>query len=259
MKQEATIPDWMLERYTLGELPPAALSRLETALSGPAADALHKRLAAIEAGNRTFLDRYPDLESLPSRKKQPLLGRLTDTLALHWKTLAPAVAVFLAVLLATIPGTDRQITTLTDGNRIKGSGDTLVVFRQASRSNAEQLSNGSTIRPNDRLQLGFRAEKARHAVILSIDGRGAVTLHYPDSPGDSTAVQMGRLQLLEKSYILDDAPAFERFFLILSDTRVDTASIIRKARQLAGRARNMAKIPGVCARQLSILFRKAPL
>lgn len=112
---------------------------------------------------------------------------------------------------------------------------------------------------HDRLQIEFRAARARHAMIVSVDGRGAVTLHYPDRADSPTAVKPGQLRLLEKSYILDDAPRYERFFLLLSDTPIQPGRILAHLNRLAARGSrfaSLARVPGLAMKQLSLLLYK---
>ena len=44
------------------------------------------------------------------------------------------------------------------------------------------LRDGATARPGDLLQLAYAAGGETHGVILSIDGAGSVTLHFPRTP-----------------------------------------------------------------------------
>ena len=70
-------------------------------------------------------------------------------------------------------------------------------------------------------------------MILSIDGRGAVTLHLPESKGDSTKLELSKQSLLPNAIELDDAPEFERFFFLTSDSPIDVNGILQEAQDLA--------------------------
>jgi hypothetical protein len=71
-------------------------------------------------------------------------------------------------------------------------------------------------------------------VIFSIDGRSALTLHYPYAVSGSTELVPGRRIPLEEAYTLDDAPDCEIFFFVISDKPVDAAAILDRAGRLAG-------------------------
>jgi hypothetical protein len=54
-------------------------------------------------------------------------------------------------------------------------------------------------------------------VVLSIDGRGAVTWHLPpEYPGPAARLGSGVETTLPWSFELDDAPGFERFVMIVA-------------------------------------------
>jgi hypothetical protein len=75
--------------------------------------------------------------------------------------------------------------------------------------------------------------RERYGVIFSIDGRAAVTLHYPYTPGQSTRLVSGKLVPLKEAYTLDDAPDFEIFFFVISDKPLDSGTVLKAAEQLA--------------------------
>ena len=82
------------------------------------------------------------------------------------------------------------------------------------------------------LRLGYVAAGRRFGVILSIDGRGAVTLHFPSSPTGATALAGPGESLLPDAFELDDAPEFERFFLITADSPPAVDGVLAAARSL---------------------------
>jgi len=98
-------------------------------------------------------------------------------------------------------------------------------------------------------------------VLLSIDGRGHVTLHSPDA-GETMATRLsGKGEVrLPSAYELDDAPAFERFFLVRAATPFSIATALDAARALAAqpsaRKQSLALPPGF--EQISLALDKAP-
>jgi hypothetical protein len=98
-----------------------------------------------------------------------------------------------------------------------------------------ELRDGSTgvplARPSPAVSAAFPRE--RYGVIFSIDGRSAVTLHFPYSPRQSTRLTLGKRVPLEEAYTLDDAPDFEIFFFVVHDEALDPRAVLTLAEQLA--------------------------
>jgi hypothetical protein len=85
------------------------------------------------------------------------------------------------------------------------------------------------------VQLAYGSRGGGHGVLLSIDGAGKVTLHWPEKQ-DGAAPPLkatGEIRL-PSAYELDDAPAFERFFLVRAATPFPVATAVEAARALAG-------------------------
>jgi hypothetical protein len=130
---------------------------------------------------------------------------------------------------------------------------------------AAQLHPGSEAQAGDLIQLGYVANGQRYGIIVSIDARGGATLHFPLSPGASTALQRGGSILLDRAFQLDDAPAFERFFLITADeankASLSVDNVLELASTLAksGPAAESALLPLPSGlHQESFLLRKKP-
>jgi hypothetical protein len=85
------------------------------------------------------------------------------------------------------------------------------------------------------VQVAYVAAGRTHGVILSVDGRGAVTLHAPEAGGEPVALAPSGTHSLPRAYELDDAPHFERFFFITADASFALEPVLASARTLAGR------------------------
>jgi hypothetical protein len=97
----------------------------------------------------------------------------------------------------------------------------------------EPLAEGAEVRAGDLVQASYLAAGRSHGVVLSLDGRGRVTLHFPDRPRDSTRLEPSRETPLGHAFELDDAPAFERFVFITAPEPIDTARVLTAAQALA--------------------------
>lgn len=84
--------------------------------------------------------------------------------------------------------------------------------------------------------LGFKVDPGtKHdVVLLSVDGRGAVTVHYPDSGEGSEPLNSTGVQALPGSLILDDAPGPEVFVAVFGRTAAEARSEAQRAWQAGG-------------------------
>ena len=70
------------------------------------------------------------------------------------------------------------------------------------------------------------ASGAKYGAIISIDGNGYLTQHYPEFGANASILEANGEIPLEYSYQLDDAPDFERFLFIASENQFDIAALI---------------------------------
>jgi hypothetical protein len=91
----------------------------------------------------------------------------------------------------------------------------LEIWRQVD-GNAEVLAPGAKVKPFDSLQIAYQSAGRTYGMIVSLDGRGRFTLHYPESFNAEPLLTQGSPVVLNFAYQLDDAPRFERFFFITS-------------------------------------------
>ncbi len=264
MSDTPKLSDLQLERLALGELPAAEATTLRARMS-PADQA---RLAAIATSNAEILAAHPPaaVRAEVLRRRAAATRRAPRVL---WLATPLAAAAATALVLwpgdppidepSPEPAIQHTAPVLADPGttRIKGQEPHLLVFRQEGEQ-AVPLREPAEARPRDRLQLSYVAAGAPYGVVLSLDGAGVVTLHFPASDTAPTTLQQGGAVALEQSYELDAAPEFERFILVTADAPIHTATIVAAARQLAG-APQAASAPLVLPyelRQRSFLLRK---
>lgn len=238
------VPDVLIEKLALGELSKAEREQVQQRL-GEEADA---RLEAIERSNAEILEELPPSEiAAEVRRRIERLDRLEEPERPRWMPWLGAAALAAAAILLWFlvrpsgeappespsgtpvagvgddgptkiakadhpPGDDGTI-------RLKGSA-TLTIHRQGD-SRPERLSDGARVRAGDRLQVSYTSGDAVLGVIVSIDGAGTTTLHFPQSETAEPTL-LGRAQL-PSGFELDDAPGFERFFFVT--TKDDTLSV----------------------------------
>lgn len=282
MDERLRTPDWLLERFALGELPEAQAAeirrRLEAEPGGMA------RLEALRASDREILERHPPREmeasilaranaapagspalaadgnspvrtgahpratgtvvegAAASPRRAGALGAAWDRSKLAWGLglAVPAAAAVLVLAVTSAPPT--VAPDAPDTVRMKGLAPSLLVHRK-SGAEAETLADGAQVRPHDLLQLAYVAAGRRYGVIVSFDGGGAVTLHLPSSGDAAAALDAQGATPLPQAYELDDAPAFERFVLVASDSPFEVGTVLEAARALAAAPASSNALP----------------
>jgi anti-sigma factor RsiW len=243
------VPDLVLERHRLGELPRAEAEALERRLGSD--PALAARLEALERSDEEIRRRYPPAwlaEQIRSRQEAaPRRGRRrTPFWTRRWPLPAALAATAALVLVVSprlvSPPVSRPVAAprptaappaVNAGDRLKGLEPSLVLFRKTD-SGSETLADGSVAHPGDVLRIGYRAAGRGHGVILSVDGRGVVTLHLPARGDEAAPLRSAGTVLLDRAYELDDAPRFERFYLVTADRAFEVAPVVEAARRSVG-------------------------
>lgn len=245
------VPDLYIELYRLGE----ADERIAATINADP-EAL-ERVVELNRDSEDILERYPatDMARIIRERYEReeadratvydngglgiyrsvgrRLSRIIETI--HDAFASPAIAIgavaVLVVALLPIFLVDHAVVDeagdVTAGiERIKGLDPVLRVYRQSGPSGAEALTDESTAFTGDHLQVAYRAAGFRYGVIFSVDGNGYLTLHYPATVEESSElVQEGEV-VLPYAYVLDDAPAFESFYMVLSTRQIEVDSLI---------------------------------
>jgi len=264
---DARIPDWKLERYLLNELPPEQARELRRMLDSDPAS--RRRLKALEKSNRTLLEEYP-AEMMAVRieegfRRRERQGAQKSKAPLYRRFIIPALALTTAAIVVFLvkPFEMGNYTELrdagTDVTRVKGMITGLYIYRKSARG-PEELRDGSTAKANDLLQLAYVSTDNLFGAILSIDGRGVVTVHHPPQGRLAARLELNKKVLLSSAYQLDDAPGFERFFYLSSKHPIYMNEIVEAAERLAkdpDRSRTAPLELDDGIQQLSIVIKKS--
>lgn len=266
---DARIPDWKLERYLLNELSPEQARELRSMLDSD--PALRRRLKALEKSNRTLLEEYP-AEMMAARIEESYRQReksrrrtQKSSMPPYRRLVIPALALTTAAIVVLLVkplemGNYMGLRDVgTDVTRIKGMQAGLYIYRKSARG-PEELRDGSTAKANDLLQLAYVSTANPYGVILSIDGRGVVTVHYPPEGKAAARLELNKKVLLSNAYQLDDAPGFERFFYLSSKRPMFMKEITEAAERLAkdpDRSRTAPLELKSGIQQLSIVIKKS--
>ncbi|MEZ4449985.1 MAG: hypothetical protein R3B09_10945 [Nannocystaceae bacterium] len=265
------IPDLLLEKAALDELTPAEARALDERLAGAPEGALAAQLQALRDDDAAILAAHP-----PARAAAVIERRLADARARRRSPLwiaGPMIVATAAIALWVRLGDegvagpiDAPVATTAaglddagpEGVRLKGLEPHLELHRRGG-AGAERLDEGARVAAGDVLQVSYVAAGRRRGLVLSIDGRGLVTLHYPEREGGPIELKQDGAIPLTHSYELDDAPAFERFVFVTAEgpaARIDVDAVVAAAQAVArgsaARSAPLALGPGLGQRSFVV-------
>lgn len=215
------IPEIYLEQFYLDEL-----SEHKTGIINIKDDLLKN----IELSNKKILEQYP-----PSVIKEGIIRKLNDKKKTEPKKsdlrsyILKSVPIAAALIFLTLNLSNLNKTTGPENIiRAKGLTPELTAYIDKDNSPA-RLFNNDLVSESDLIQLTYNAAGNKYGVIFSIDGRGVITLHYPEDKYSTPLIDPNGSHALPFSYELDDAPEFERFFFISSKQVFDVDTILKSA------------------------------
>ena len=218
------VPDWALERYLVGELPPE-FSEADVAADPTA----QERLARLRASDEEILARHQPrvvAANVRQRAEERLVsGRPAMT---RWVPIAAAAG--LVAVVALVAARLQQQPDVPD-ILTKGLEPHLEVYRQGPGGN-ELLATGAVGRPGDVIQLRIVPAGAQFGAVVAVDSSGAATLVAPAQEGPALELPRGRSLSLADALQLDAAGDLERFFLVTSDRPFQTGDVLAAAGKL---------------------------
>jgi hypothetical protein len=256
MSDDAKIPDLYAEQDALGELPPDCDAAIRAKLEAEPQRAT--RVSDLLDSNEEILSAHPpaQMASQIQKRHEQMAQRPRQGAALRLALAGVPATVLLVVAAFLIwPGTDQPVGPETGPDVVRYKGDPRLVIQRRLPSGHEELKSGNVARAGDELLVGYLAEHAVHGVIVSVDGRGQATLHFPEKAAGSTALEKGNVVYPPFAYKLDDAPDFERFFFVTSDSPLDVEQILGAARNLGTDSKKPLGLPAGL-RQIEFLLKK---
>ena len=236
------ISDFKLERYLLGDLPEGEMQALR---EREACDEIFAaRVREMREQGERFLAENPFSaieDKLENAERSEILpNRSFNTLWLKAAAaLVIALGVFSAVVLnrdvATYEGSSTSmevaIADVDNGTRIKGMNASLEVWKKTGDS-AVQMMNLGNASEGDEIQLRYRVPQKCFGMLFSMDGNGTITMHMGDG-NKAVELEPGKMTTLPFAYKLDNAPKFEKFFLLTSEKsfKIDGNDIDKSLRQ----------------------------
>lgn len=111
------------------------------------------------------------------------------------------------------------------GTRIKGGENSLFIYSDKTGEN-KLVNSGEVFTKGDRLQLTYFSTDWKFGTIISKDGNGVVTLHYPGTINEPGHLILNTEAVLPYSYQLDDAKDFEEFYFIVSNSQFSIEEVL---------------------------------
>ena len=245
-----------LERYVLGELSAAEKTALEIRLAADPVSAA--KVAQMRSQDQAFAVRFPAetvvpeievaartaaskpdsdpetaSETKPRKQARPPFAWRNLAVLPFPITMRPAMA-FALLLLCAAPLLLLKQVPEEWGERLKGGKAELRLYRNTP-AGPERVASGATAAAGDVFQVEFHPGTFAYGAIVSVDGNGAVTLHWPTRPDGATAWSALPEHRLPAAFQLDSSPRFERFHLLLSREPLDLKPWLARAAASADR------------------------
>lgn len=239
---KSRVSDLTLERYRLGELPEPRLRELQRALDEDAE--LRARLQALERSDAELRQQYPPAWMARRVRLRadasPAASRPVLRMERGWLLRLWPVPVAAAALLAVVPALLRSGPS--ESERTKGEVAGLQLFRRTA-TGTEVLADSATAGQGDLVQIVYRALGRPYGVILSVDGRGTVTVHLPGEGKTAARLRQEGPDTLAFAYELDGTPGWERFYLIATDHPFPVATAVAAAQTASASKRGELVVP----------------
>jgi hypothetical protein len=262
-KKTDTVSDRELEFYLLGELPKRRLDAIRRLAESDGV--LRGRIDALRAGGEALLAAHPPERMAPEIEKRlaerieargagranapsgngkssPSLttgGLIRSVRRARGLPRFAAPAAAFAVLLIALPigmmsfksadksGDGPAAIEAAGGERVKGAvltAPVIEVWRKEGDA-ARLLAPSASARKGDIVQLSYTVPASCYGALVSVDGRGVLTVHLAGDSGKAAPLTPGKPVLLNAAYKLDDAPLFEIFYLITAPDDFDVDDV----------------------------------
>ena len=130
--------------------------------------------------------------------------------------------------------------------RIKGLNARMEVWKKTGDS-AVQMSNLDEAREGDEIQLRYAVPEKCFGMLLSLDGNGTITMHMGEG-NNAIELAPGKMTTLPFAYKLDNAPKFEKFFLLTSrnafSVEANNLDALLKNKDIHAESVNLRKVGG---------------
>ena len=226
----------ILEQINLGELDSNRYSD----------DNLFQKLGEIQKSNEEILSQYPAekvkalVEEKIAKKSglksseekipvNPVFRKHLNIQKIAGIAAIACLAVMLPFMLTQKPANTGAISleqSISQNAKERAKGVSSIFVYKKTDDSVLRLKNKAKVAEGDIIQITYVASGAKYGSIISIDGNGYLTQHYPEFGVKASILEANGEIPLEYSYQLDDAPNFERFLFIASENQFDIATLI---------------------------------
>jgi hypothetical protein len=263
MKVGNHISPLLLEQYILGELDSDLKEEIDEKIKRD--PDLFEKVNQMKNENRVFLSKHP--VSLIQERIDNIAKSKKKSSGVSVGFYYPQVIALTVVMVVGFTVYNYTLNKKKDSDtfssikkqnikevtRIKGH-EKLELFIQ-DKQKARKLKNREIVTSGDVIEVKIQTD-APYGMILSIDGRNVVTLHYPYNETDSTRLISN---LRPRAYQLDDAPRFERFIFITSKKPINIKkilNIVKKTKRVASEKPIFESISDNIREHSLILYKK---
>lgn len=228
MNTQKKISDFKLERYLVGDL--SAEEMQEIRRRKETDGILRTRLQVMSEDGKRILAENPFSQLEPRLDEMDSAGGRLVSFPRSVMKVAAAIVVALGIFSTVLMmsndrdlgvgnvesrGTEVALMELGNDTRIKGMDVRMEVWKK-SGDTAIQMENMGEAREGDELQLRYSVPQKCYGLLFSMDGNGVLTVHLGNGAG-SVALEPGQMVTLPFAYKLDNAPYFEKFYLMTSE------------------------------------------
>lgn len=195
------------EQYLLNELDSKKKENLEKDSS------FLENIGTLSQDNSDFFNKF-DIKKLAKDTESKMKDK-GNIYRFHKKVITSigAIAATLIISFSIFPQlTNNEVILL------KGAQKLNIYVRKSDE--IEKLRDNDSAHMNNQLQITYLT-KNNYGLIFSIDGLNNVTFHYPENLHSPTNLDAGKEVSLPTSYTLDNAPYFEKFYLVTSKDSFD--------------------------------------
>jgi hypothetical protein len=261
------IPDWKLERYLTGDLPESEMREIRELEKKD--EVFAQRVKLMREDNAAILRKMPferlseKLDAMPERSNSA-----GNTVSVNFRLVKfAAAAAFVLAVVSVALFSQREIASQDiggqlasdgsaesamavamadedNGTRIKGLDARMEVWKKTGDS-AVQMQNLDAASEGDEIQLRYSVPEKCYGLLFSMDGNGTITMHMGDN-NRAIVLEPGKMTTLPFAYKLDNAPKFEKFFLLTSKAGfavdVDNIDAVFKNKEISNVSITLRKV-----------------
>jgi hypothetical protein len=230
------VSDLILEKYLKRQLSTKDMEEIKVSIESDVL--LKNRFAALQKSDIDFKQKVYDPDFIIKLKTTVKKKYIT-----YFITISSVMSVLLVSLYVGISyfSSTSNISDQIELSRLKGNKQSLHIYKK-EKNGLSLLKDKSVVSAGNVLQISYLSESHKYLMILSVDGNGVITRHFPYDKDEATQISANVETSLKYSYELDDAPEFERFFYISSSNPFQYLYIEKMIKKNIAQVKNSIEI-----------------